>query len=357
MKNIKAVRLALTPYSATAWRMTMLSVSLAIFPLYAQEISLESAPPVVVKTTPAAGASEVDPALTELRVTFSKSMADGSWSWSTWGEDTFPETTGKPHYEADEKTCVLPVKLEPGKFYASWLNSDKFHNFKDASGRSAVPYLLTFRTAGGTANAIPVTPAAAVSTSGLNEDQKLVMAWTDRQFRSFLDRRTFDGWSEQQRADLERSLLQTLDGPQTREYYQAINSLGALRSIKAVQPLLTIAIDRREKDCRDRWMATRALGMIGDKSVAPALIHLVYHGNVNTRWWAQIALVQLTRVNFGKDWQAWGNWWTAQGGQPAFDPEFVRWYTDPELGDPSRVERALALRDQQFLDSIRPKNP
>jgi hypothetical protein len=357
MKNIKPMRRALTPCSTTALQSAILSSCLVIYPLCAQEISLESAPPVVVNTTPAAGASEVDPALNELRVTFSKPMADGSWSWSTWGEDTFPDTTGKPHYEADGKTCVLPVKLEPGKFYASWLNSDKFHNFKDPSGRSAVPYLLTFRTAGSAANALPVTAAAGISTSVLNDNQKLVVAWTDRQFRGFLDRRTFDGWSEQQRADLENSLLQVLDGPQTREYYQAINSLGALRSAKAVQPLLTIAIDRREKDCRDRWMATRALGMIGDKSVAPSLIHLVYHGNVNTRWWAQIALVQLTSVNFGKDWQAWGNWWTAQGGQPAFNPEFVRWYTDPELGDLSRVEQTLAARDQQFLDSIRPKNP
>jgi hypothetical protein len=46
----------------------------------------------------------------------------------------------------DGKTCVLPVKLEPGKTYVSWLNSQKFGNFKDADGRSAVPYLLVFET-------------------------------------------------------------------------------------------------------------------------------------------------------------------------------------------------------------------
>lgn len=107
----------------------------------------DSLPPVVIQTVPPAGAESVDPSLKEIRVTFSKPMRDGSWSWSTWGEDTFPETTGRPHYLADGRTCVLPVKLQPGKFYASWLNSENFKNFKDTSGEPAVPYLLTFQTA------------------------------------------------------------------------------------------------------------------------------------------------------------------------------------------------------------------
>lgn len=116
---------------------------------FAAEISLESAPPVVVKTVPVAGATDADPALTEIKVTYSKAMQDGSWSWSTWGEENYPETTGAPRYLADGRTCVLPVKLQLGKFYAIWLNSDKFKNFTDAQGRAAVPYLLTFTTAGG----------------------------------------------------------------------------------------------------------------------------------------------------------------------------------------------------------------
>ena len=73
-------------------------------------------------------------------------MADGSWSWSTWGENTFPKMTDKPHYEPDHRTCVAPVKLEPGHTYAIWLNSNNFGNFKDSDGRKAVPYLLVFET-------------------------------------------------------------------------------------------------------------------------------------------------------------------------------------------------------------------
>jgi RNA polymerase sigma-70 factor (ECF subfamily) len=112
----------------------------------ADDVTLESVPPVVVKTVPAAGADDVDPKLTEIKVTFSKDMQDGTWSWSTVSEGTFPEATGKAKYLDDKRTCVLPVKLEPGKTYAIWVNSEQFTNFKDADGRSAVPYLLVFKT-------------------------------------------------------------------------------------------------------------------------------------------------------------------------------------------------------------------
>ena len=102
--------------------------------------------PVVMETSPMTGATEVDPGLTEIRVTFSKEMMDGSWSWSQASDETFPETTGEPRYLADGKTCVLPVKLQRGKTYVIWLNSERFYNFKDREGRPAVPHYLQFRT-------------------------------------------------------------------------------------------------------------------------------------------------------------------------------------------------------------------
>jgi RNA polymerase sigma-70 factor (ECF subfamily) len=113
-----------------------------------QEITVETAPPVVVKTVPEAGSGTVDPLLTEVRVTFSKDMLDGTWSWSNASPETAPETTGKPRYAEDKRTCVLPVKLRPGKTYAIWVNSERFRNFKDATGKPAVPYLLVFKTKG-----------------------------------------------------------------------------------------------------------------------------------------------------------------------------------------------------------------
>jgi hypothetical protein len=107
---------------------------------------LAEQPPVVVETFPVSGARDVAPGETEIRVRFSKPMADGSWSWSTaWGNST-PELVGPPHYLADQRTCVMQVRLEPGKTYAWWLNSEQFKNFKDRVGQPAVPYLLTFQT-------------------------------------------------------------------------------------------------------------------------------------------------------------------------------------------------------------------
>ena len=324
----------------------------------ADDISLQSAPPVVIRTVPAAGSTSVDPGLTELRVTYSKAMQDGSWSWTTFGEDSFPEITGKIHYLQDGRTCVAPVKLEPGKFYATWLNSENFQNFKDTNGIAAVPYLLTFKTAGAKTEveskpAAGSSPDAFANDSQLNEQQRLVLQWTEGQFRSFFDRRTFDGWSDKERADLEAKLLDTLKGPQTREYYQTLSSLAALRSQKAVQPLLGIAADRAEKDNRDRWMAIRALGIIGDKAVVPELIHLTYHGNINTRWWAQISLVRLTGKNFGYDWKAWGQWWNEQGSQPAFKDEFVAWFHDEAWSDPAKLPQTLAQADEKFFADLK----
>jgi len=647
----------------------------------AAEISLETAPPVVVRTAPPAGAIDVDPALTELRVTFSKPMMDRSWSWSTWGEENFPEVAGDIRYEADQRTCVLPVKLEPGKFYATWLNSDKFGNFKDRNGRPAVPYLLTFttRSTGGvgtgadlafrapveailpspagaraelldldtglratseafgrndrethawiranqldvlgvvekgqiavlcmdmvavpaesnswdritaqtvttnwnlsqgeaktvmgispvtdktdvwlirtreggqgvlqilgptadndgvrvryrlqtssTANQLPsaegkpnrnyeyvvrpgdtlsaivqayrsqgiqttvdeilkanpgldpqrlkagqeilvpvgpnssATEATTVPARGfvrvvvdaqrmtfegedgswetldgllnsvpdrehtvlewavpttqitlqqqnewtarfrklamnhdfeyssyvgvhpfgskggmapvaqvesraavseddlqllLNDDQKAVIAWTDRQFRSFFDNRTFKGWSDEETKTLEAKCIDALNGPRSSDYYKAINTLGALRSTNALPRLREIAFERVDRNNRDRWMAVRVLGIIGDRQSVPDLIHLVYHGNQNTHWWAQIALVQLTGQNFGGDWEAWGHWWNESGGEPAYNGEIIRWWNG-QAKTVEELKQVLAEGDEKFIKDVRPR--
>jgi RNA polymerase sigma-70 factor (ECF subfamily) len=105
-------------------------------------------PPVVVKTVPQSGDTQVDPATKEIQVTFSKKMGDGSWSWVQISRETFPEAAGKIHYQEDGKTCAMPVKLQPGRTYVVWLNAPKFQNFRDENGQSAVPYLLVFETIG-----------------------------------------------------------------------------------------------------------------------------------------------------------------------------------------------------------------
>jgi hypothetical protein len=102
--------------------------------------------PVVVATSPETGATDVDPEIAEIRVTFSKAMADRSWSWVRASEHTFPDSMGDVHYLDDGKTCVMPVKLKANTKYVVWLNSANYQNFKDREGRPAEPYLLTFTT-------------------------------------------------------------------------------------------------------------------------------------------------------------------------------------------------------------------
>jgi serine/threonine protein kinase len=103
-------------------------------------------PPVVIKTIPESGASDVDPALTELQVTFSKPMKVDRWAWCYERKENFPAQTSDPRYLEDRRTCVAPVKLQPGKVYAVWINTEKIQTFQDQGGLPAVPYLLIFET-------------------------------------------------------------------------------------------------------------------------------------------------------------------------------------------------------------------
>ncbi|MBM4136836.1 MAG: hypothetical protein FJ241_08405 [Nitrospira sp.] len=128
--------------------MVLIVIMLAMFVPLGQsaQISREETSPVVIKTCPESGATNVDPSISEIRVTFSKEMMDKSWSWVQISPENFPKLMNNPRYLNDKKTCVVDVKLEPGKTYIIWLNTQKFKNFKDTDGRPAVPYLLMFET-------------------------------------------------------------------------------------------------------------------------------------------------------------------------------------------------------------------
>jgi hypothetical protein len=133
-------------YMKTSLKVLVVVVLCQLVTAVSQAQDIDSVAPVVVKAVPEAGSKEVSPGVVEIRVTFSKEMTDQSWSWSSAWKDSVPETIGKPKYEADHKTCVVKVKLEPNKTYGYWINSQNFHGFKDQQGHAAVPYLLAFRT-------------------------------------------------------------------------------------------------------------------------------------------------------------------------------------------------------------------
>lgn len=101
--------------------------------------------PKVVSLVPAQGASDVSPTLTRLEVTFDREMGPG-FSW-TGGGESFPETTGKPEWSEDKRTCSLPVRLKPAWTYSFGLNSPSFNSFQSAYGIPLNPVTWYFGTA------------------------------------------------------------------------------------------------------------------------------------------------------------------------------------------------------------------
>ena len=111
-----------------------------------REITVEAMAPSVVKTVPECGDMKVDPTLKEITVTFSKDMkTERMWSICQTSSEHFPKGRGDIHYK-DERTCVFPVKLEPGKTYVLWFNRGKYNSFRDTDNHPAIPYQLVFKT-------------------------------------------------------------------------------------------------------------------------------------------------------------------------------------------------------------------
>ena len=195
----------------------------------------------------------------------------------------------------------------------------------------------------------PVSEPTA-NDAKLNEGQKGYRDWTEKTFANMLS--PLASMNAEQKAAKEAELLQQIQSSSGKKAIPAINGLAELRSGKAVPALLKLAADRREKDNRDRWMAVRALGLIGDKSVVPDLVHLTYHYNQNTRFWAQISLVRLTGQNFERDVDAWRKWWTSAGNKPPIPEKTVAWTWRGDWADPVAQEKS----DKEFVDSLKPKS-
>lgn len=131
------------------------SLTLALFLAIAAFGAVADEPPKtapsIVNTTPSIGAASVSPDTTEIRVTFDQDMGKGM-SW-TGGGEVFPEVTDKPKW-VDDRTCVLPVKLEAGNFYRVGINSTSHRNFRGANGIPAAHSVIYFVTEGADAETL-----------------------------------------------------------------------------------------------------------------------------------------------------------------------------------------------------------
>jgi hypothetical protein len=100
--------------------------------------------PTVVNIVPENGATDVDPSLKEIRITFSEPMMDRSWS-VTGGGENFPDIKSI-YYIENCTVLVMKVSLKPGWTYRFGINSPSYRNFKSRKGVSVEPQLVTFKT-------------------------------------------------------------------------------------------------------------------------------------------------------------------------------------------------------------------
>ena len=123
------------------------------FDAYAEALSevtgdSDAKSPRIVSLSPADGATDVDPGLTEIKVVFDRAMQDGCWAM-VGGGPNFPELTGRCGYDAAKKVWTAPVKLKPSWKYVYRLNSGKFQSFQSGDGVPLKPVTVRFETGKG----------------------------------------------------------------------------------------------------------------------------------------------------------------------------------------------------------------
>jgi len=148
--------------------------------------------------------------------------------------------------------------------------------------------------------------------------------WTATNFGRgglWLPESAFDGIEPSEREARIQGCLEILQTDYGRHMCESLAAAGVLKDKRLLPGLARVATYQQEggQDNRAKWMATAALGRLGDESAIPALIPLVDHYNKNTRLWAQASLARLTGEGFGDDKQAWATWWNESGKGPAID--------------------------------------
>jgi carboxyl-terminal processing protease len=117
----------------------------------------------------------------------------------------------------------------------------------------------------------------------------------------------FQDLTPEQLTEKRTEWLAALNGAPGQDRNMAIECLGATRSTQALAKLAEIA--RAGDDNRARWLATCALGRLGDWRAIPPLIQLVGDDQNDVKRWARASLYRLTGQWFGEDKEAWQRWW------------------------------------------------
>ncbi|MHC4736309.1 MAG: redoxin family protein, partial [Planctomycetota bacterium] len=142
-----------------------------------------------------------------------------------------------------------------------------------------------------------------------------------------------------EKGQLVNQWIKELRGSNNEKATGAAAYLGIVKAKKAVKPLEKVIAAGRGG--RIRWVCTRSLGQIGDKSSIPVLIGLLDNRNKDTRVYAKVSLAEITGVYLGDDKEKWKNWQTyktqtttkrTQPGDNQTSSKLKRPYSSDRLG-------------------------
>ncbi len=101
--------------------------------------------PKIAAIDPPNGSRDVDPSLTEIKVTFDRAMNAEGYS-VMGGGPTYPELTAIPHWDEEGRVLTIPVELKPNWSFQFWLNRGEFLSIRSAQGIPLRPVMVTLRT-------------------------------------------------------------------------------------------------------------------------------------------------------------------------------------------------------------------
>jgi len=105
----------------------------------------QQAAPKVLAIIPPNGATDVDPNLKQIKITFDRPMSKGGYSVCGSGPN-FPEIVGKVAYDREGKVFTIPVRLKPKWTYTFSINCPSFQSFRSKGGIPLAPFPVTFTT-------------------------------------------------------------------------------------------------------------------------------------------------------------------------------------------------------------------
>lgn len=113
----------------------------------ARNEAVTSKGPRVVSMSPADGATDVEAAaVTEITVTFDRSMRAGNFALFPVAKTALPTFKGPPRFGADGRTITLACELKPGVTYGLQFNSPEHMAFVDMEGNPLAPFVYRFTT-------------------------------------------------------------------------------------------------------------------------------------------------------------------------------------------------------------------